>query len=228
MTLDEAIKQCEEAAEDRDKLCKRCDDASGYSRSHNESIRTNDAKEYEKCSQDFRQLAEWLRELKAYKEQEPCNSCCGGDQKEKAKLCQKSYLAGLEHRQEPCADAISRADVIKMIENAQIISDGEYCGYCTDDINIDALPSVTPKQKTGKWIPVSESLPELDDDGYSTYVLVSFSNFTLPCIGQLRKTDGENHWYEGDDEKALDSFGLHVNAWMPLPEPYKAESEGKE
>jgi hypothetical protein len=79
----------------------------------------------------------------------------------------------------------------------------------------------------GKWIPVSESLPELDDDGYSTYVLVSFSNFTLPCIGQLRKTDGENHWYEGDDEKALDSFGLHVNAWMPLPEPYKAESEGR-
>jgi hypothetical protein len=79
----------------------------------------------------------------------------------------------------------------------------------------------------GKWIPVSESLPELDDDGYSKYALVSFSNFTLPCIGQLRKTDGENHWYEGDDEKALDSFGLHVNAWMPLPEPYKAESEGR-
>jgi hypothetical protein len=81
--------------------------------------------------------------------------------------------------------------------------------------------------KEPKWIPISESLPELDEDGYSTYVLVSFSNYSLPCIGQLRKTDGENHWYEGDDEKALDSFGLHVNAWMPLPEPYKAESEGK-
>ena len=75
------------------------------------------------------------------------------------------------------------------------------------------------------WISVSERLPEIDEDGYSSYVLVSFSNFTLPCIGQLRKTDGENHWYEGDDEKALDSFGLHVNAWMPLPDPYKAESE---
>jgi hypothetical protein len=71
MTLDEAIKQCEEAAEDRDKLCKRCDAASGYSRSHNEAIRTQEAKEYEKCSQDFRQLVAWLRELKAYKEQEP-------------------------------------------------------------------------------------------------------------------------------------------------------------
>jgi uncharacterized Fe-S cluster-containing protein len=72
MTLDEAIKQCEEAAEDRDKLCKRCDAASGYSRSHNEAIRTQEAKEHEKCSQDFKQLTEWLKELKAYKEQEPC------------------------------------------------------------------------------------------------------------------------------------------------------------
>lgn len=71
MTLDEAIKKCEEAAQDRDKLRKSYDDASGYSRSHNESIRTNDAKECEKCSQDFRQIAEWLKELKALKA-EPC------------------------------------------------------------------------------------------------------------------------------------------------------------
>lgn len=78
-----------------------------------------------------------------------------------------------------------------------------------------------------QWVPVSESLPELDEDGYSAYVLISFSNCTLPCIGQLRKTDGETHWYEGDDEKALDSFGLHVNAWMQLPERY-TESEDKE
>jgi hypothetical protein len=200
MTLDEAIKQCEEAAEDRDKLCKRCDAASGYSRSHNEAIRTQEAKEYEKCSQDFKQLAEWLKELKAYKEQEPC------------------------------ADAISRQAAIRWVK-----TECNPYGKPTIDFesgkkvieHLKQMPSVTPKQKTGKWIPVSESLPELDDDGYSTYVLVSFSNFTLPCIGQLRKTDGENHWYEGDDEKALDSFGLHVNAWMPLPEPYKAESEGR-
>jgi hypothetical protein len=69
MTLDEAIKQCEEAAEDRDKLCKRCDAASGYSRSHNEAIRTQEAKEHEKCSQDFRQLAAWLLDLKQLRKQ---------------------------------------------------------------------------------------------------------------------------------------------------------------
>jgi hypothetical protein len=136
-----------------------------------------------------------------------------------------------ELKAEPCKDAISRKAAIRWVK-----TECNPYGKPTIDFesgkkvieHLKQMPSVTPKQKTGKWIPVSESLPELDDDGYSTYVLVSFSNFTLPCIGQLRKTDGENHWYEGDDEKALDSFGLHVNAWMPLPEPYKAESEGKE
>lgn len=33
--------------------------------------------------------------------QEPCEDCCNGDQIEKAKLCQRSYLAGMEHRLEP-------------------------------------------------------------------------------------------------------------------------------
>ena len=66
--LDEFISHCEEVAEEQDKLCKRYDDASGYSRSHNEAIRTNDAKRCEECAKEHRQLAEWLRELKRYKE----------------------------------------------------------------------------------------------------------------------------------------------------------------
>lgn len=33
--------------------------------------------------------------------QEPCSNCCNGNQIEKAKLCQKSYLAGMKHKQEP-------------------------------------------------------------------------------------------------------------------------------
>ena len=60
MTLESAIKHCEEVAEEQDKLCKRYDDASGYTRSHNEDIRTTDAKKCEKCASEHRQLAEWL------------------------------------------------------------------------------------------------------------------------------------------------------------------------
>ena len=64
MTLDEAITHTEDVAKEQDKLCKRYDDASGYSRSHNDDIRTYDAKKCEKCAEDHRQLAGWLRDYK--------------------------------------------------------------------------------------------------------------------------------------------------------------------
>ena len=34
---------------------------------------------------------------------------------------------------------ISRKAVMEMLENAQIISDGENCGYCTEDISISSI-----------------------------------------------------------------------------------------
>ena len=64
MTIDEAIQHCEEVAKEQDKLCKRYDDASGYTRSHNEDIRTTDAKKCAECAEEYRQLAEWLKDYK--------------------------------------------------------------------------------------------------------------------------------------------------------------------
>lgn len=64
MTIDEAIKHAEEIAYEQDRLCKIYDGVSGYTRSHNEKIRTTDAKKCEKCADEHRQLAEWLNELK--------------------------------------------------------------------------------------------------------------------------------------------------------------------
>lgn len=71
MTLDDAIKHCEEIAKEQDKLCKRYDDASGYTRSGNEEIRTNEAKKCAVCAEEHRMLAWWLRDYKRLKEQEP-------------------------------------------------------------------------------------------------------------------------------------------------------------
>lgn len=68
--IDEAIQHCEDVAQQQDMLKGRYDDASGYTRSGNEAIRTSDAKKCEKCAADHRQLAEWLRELKQYKEKD--------------------------------------------------------------------------------------------------------------------------------------------------------------
>ena len=39
-----------------------------------------------------------LKMIKAIPSAESCESCCNGNQEEKAMLCQKSYLAGMEHR----------------------------------------------------------------------------------------------------------------------------------
>lgn len=81
-SIESAIKHCEEVAHQNEILMKRYDDASGYNRSHNENIRTNGAKGCEQLISLYRQLAEWLRELKGLREDEnvkevfkDCNTC---------------------------------------------------------------------------------------------------------------------------------------------------------
>ena len=91
-----------------------------------------------------------------------------------------------------------------------------------------------------RWIPVSERLPETNEEAYSDDVLLS-----------LKETDWDVDKYQmvhittigNYNEAALSSDGRYMDtegwviksgtrlpfsdviAWMPLPEPYKAESE---
>ena len=68
-----------------------------------------------------------------------------------------------------------------------------------------------------RWIPVTEKLPEPE-----SYILVSFDNSTLPDIATYRvDDDGSGAFYPGDEDYTYLSVGLFVNAWMPLPEPYR-------
>ena len=77
------------------------------------------------------------------------------------------------------------------------------------------------EEKTGGWIPVTERLPEDDK-----YIMISFKNFTLPDIGRYEADkDGNGAFYPGDDEKSYVEYDLFVNAWMPLPEPYRESEE---
>lgn len=49
-------------------------------------------------------------------------------------------------------DFISREAVWEMLEKAHIISNGEYSGYCTEDIFIDDIPSADVQPvKRGHW-----------------------------------------------------------------------------
>ena len=70
------------------------------------------------------------------------------------------------------------------------------------------------------WHVIDEENPNTfpPTDGY---ILLNFSNFTRPCIGRCEGNEDEGFtFFEGDDEKSLASYGLFVNAWMPLPERY--------
>ena len=80
------------------------------------------------------------------------------------------------------------------------------------------------------WHPIygdgGEDLPELDEDGYSEKVLVSFGNCSLPDIGEYRQEeDGGGSFYVGDLTDKFSDYGLIVNAWRPLPDPYREDDQ---
>lgn len=84
----------------------------------------------------------------------------------------------------------------------------------------DLQEALKQDEEENRWIPVSERLPDPDE-----YILVSFENFSVPMIGKYTVDDEDNGTFRIGDE--VDSFvdnDLFVNAWMPLPKPYKEET----
>lgn len=78
---------------------------------------------------------------------------------------------------------------------------------------------------TVEWIPVEERLPEIvTEDGSSDYILLSFDNYSLPAIGRYEEDeDGNGNFFEGDEDRSCLSYGLIVNAWMPMIKPHREE-----
>lgn len=93
-------------------------------------------------------------------------------------------------------------------------------GYCA----MEKLADYEDAEEQGlplRWIPIDEKLPDVDE-----YIIVSFENFTVPMIGRYTVDDDDNGTFRiGDEDESFVENDLYVNAWMPLPKPYR-ESEG--
>ena len=151
-------------------------------------------------------------------------------------------------------DVISRESIKQKLQEHHDFYVNAYGGFSNlpqnDKSRVDEIanciamvvnePPVAPQPR---WIPVSERLPETDNENnINNYnVLLWVKNKTHPeyepqiYLGKLRHVDGDdgsgNFW--GLETKPCDwtIWAWHyfnepeVIAWMPLPQPYKAESE---
>ena len=95
------------------------------------------------------------------------------------------------------------------------MSAGEYHYIvCTDEVWEDierVLDEREDEEKVGEWIPVSERLPEPEDD-----VIVSCKSCRIGK--KYTSTD-----YRSCKTGEWSYFGNDVIAWQPLPEPYRED-----
>ena len=98
---------------------------------------------------------------------------------------------------------------------------------------IDAMPTIEPERKKGEWIPCSERLPE---DGQivlisQTYGWTEFEEGTEVTVAQFKRGYFTWYRYQADWDKHTSQMhhgdicpGIeYVDAWMPMPEPYKED-----
>ncbi len=112
-------------------------------------------------------------------------------------------------------------DEKKLIEDIKnLIDSEELAGHSPGSVLHSVCEKVWEQPKVGEWIPVSERLPDVDE-----YILVSFENFSVPMIGRYTVDDDDGGTFRvGDEDDSFVQHDLYVNAWQPLPEPYREES----
>ena len=131
--------------------------------------------------------------------------------------------------QEPCEDVVNRKAVLDKAWDVPY--EGRYI-QVVDVGDIEELPPVTPIRNKERWIPCSVRLPEEKDAGIlkklgtekrSEYVLATVEVKGERMTVTACTYDGKWDW---NMKYAFPDF--KVVAWMPLPEPYKAEMESEE
>lgn len=105
---------------------------------------------------------------------------------------------------------IDEKRLVKEIKNW--IKTDRFEDYSAGYILSDVIDEINKMPKVGEWIPVSEKLPESDDD-----VIVTCKS----CRTGKKFTSTD---YRNCKTGEWSYFGRDVIAWQPLPEPYREES----
>lgn len=131
-----------------------------------------------------------------------------------ARACNAQYLDDIKNPLEPLkVTSALKSELLKLqIRQTEKPKDISPLDYTIIAALIEVL-------KSG-WHDINDELPEP-----GKYVLVSFENEgLLPDIGSYEtEGDGSGAFYPSDSDTAYASIGAFVNAWMPLPEPYRRE-----
>ena len=114
-------------------------------------------------------------------------------------------------------DTIKRADAIKSLDNAWINGTGLL------DANeaikqLNDLPSADRPQ--GEWIPCSERLPDLNENGVSDMVLLCWSDGQM-TVGAYQG----DRTFVGQAWPTARDCRVTVTAWQSLPEPWKGADD---
>ena len=125
----------------------------------------------------------------------------------------KRVLEDKGYEQE-CDDCISRKAVLELAAKGNLVSNSNYESVRKA---INNLPSVSIRNQ--RWIPISERLPEKE----GRYLCTVGSNHRNPremyyAPQEWAKESDNATWRSTDGSYVYDWF---VEAWMPLPEPYK-------
>lgn len=99
-------------------------------------------------------------------------------------------------------------------------------GACKDTATTECavreLEELPPAQPESHWIPCSERLPVIKEHHVSEPCIVYCSNGAYGFAGLEENIFGQVGWNCERDDEYHEPLG-EVLAWMPLPEPYRAE-----
>ena len=137
---------------------------------------------------------------------------------------------------EPCKDAVSRNAIIQKLNTMDryVSEELRLCDtdkkfsknevFIVDDVYEEIVENLPSAQLEPQWIPVSEGFPEV---GSEVLVCYEFKGKRSVYIADFYG-DGDFHGLDDEYLTAECRKNRKAVAWMPLPEPYKAERRDKE